>query len=584
MSRSILMIYPEIPITYWSFTHALKYTRAKTSYPPLGLMTIAAMLPGEYSIKLIDMNVQPLLEKDIKDADMIFISAMIVQKESFENVIHRVKKYNKTIVAGGPYPSSACKNLYGVDHIIVNECESTLLKFMKDFEKGCAERVYRSDEYPDITTTPTPRFDLIDHKNYYSMMLQFSRGCPFSCEFCDIIEMFGRKPRTKKPEQFINEMNSLYETGFRGSLFIVDDNFIGNKANCRELLKQIIPWQRDRKFPFSLYTEASMNLADDEELMTFMVDAGFNMVFAGIESPSIESLAEAHKIQNMRTDLSEGVRKMQQKGLEVTGGFIVGFDNDPDDIFDRQFNFIQAAGIPVAMVGLLQAFPGTQLYERLKKEGRLTGETSGNNTHNLDLNFTSRMDEARLREGYKELITQLYNPDNYYIRCKNLIKRLPVNDFRGRSVGLEDIVILLKFVAKNMHSAGGRKHLRFLLWTLLNYRKLFPDAVRLSLMGEHLISITRDLVELEGFRSFLNSNVTMLNEALARPQREREKTIAASLQRKALFVKNEAVKHFKRLNADIKKSAKNYLVEFHVTVDELICNSQLNLKKKTRAY
>jgi radical SAM superfamily enzyme YgiQ (UPF0313 family) len=578
------MIYPEIPITYWSFTHALKYTRAKTSYPPLGLMTIAAMLPSEYAIKLVDMNVQPLSEKDIREADMIFISAMIVQKESFENVIHRVKKYNKTIVAGGPYPSSAYKTLYGVDHIIINECETTLLKFMEDFENGCAEREYRSDEYPDITTTPSPRFDLVDHRNYYSMMLQFSRGCPFSCEFCDIIEMFGRKPRTKTPDQFINEMNSLYETGFRGSLFIVDDNFIGNKANCRELLKQIIPWQRDRKFPFGLFTEASMNLADDDELITLMVDAGFNMVFAGIESPSIESLAEAHKTQNMRTDLSEGVRKMQQKGLEVTGGFIVGFDSDPDDIFERQFNFIQAAGIPVAMVGLLQAFPGTQLYERLKKEGRLTGETNGNNTHDLDLNFTSRMDETRLREGYKELITRLYNTENYYIRCKNLLKRLPVNDFHGRSVGLDDILILWKFTVKNMLSAGGRKHLKFILWTLLNNRKLFPDAVRLSIMGVHLIAITQDLIELEGFRTFLNSNVTMLNDALTRPTREREKTVAASLQRKTMFVKNEAVNRFKRLNANIKKSAKNYLVEFHVTIDELISNSQMNLKKKTGAY
>jgi hypothetical protein len=298
----------------------------------------------------------------------------------------------------------------------------------------------------------------------------------------------------------------------------------------------------------------------------------------------MDSLAEAHKTQNMKNDLASGVRKMQRKGLEVTGGFIVGFDNDHDDIFDRQFNFIQSTGIPVAMVGLLQAFSGTQLYDRLRREGRLLSETNGNNTHNLDLNFIPAMDETTLVEGYKELLMKLYSADNYYIRCKNLLRQLPAADYRGRSVGLDDIVILLKYFSRHILRASGRKHLRFLLWAFLNHGKLFPDAVRLSLMGEHLMNITRDLIELEGFRGYLNSNVTMLNESIQAPATAREISGVVSFQKKALDLKNEAVYRFKRLNSDIRESARKYLMEFHISVDAIISNSQMSFNKKTGTY
>jgi radical SAM superfamily enzyme YgiQ (UPF0313 family) len=368
---NILMVYPTYPDTFWSFKHALKFVSKKASFPPLGLLTIAAILPKDWNKKLIDMNADQLMDNDILWADFVFISAMSVQSKSADQVIERCKKLNTKIVAGGPLFTSSYEYYEDVDHLVLNEAEITLPQFLLDLENGIPKHKYTSDEWADISTTPLPLWDIIPIKNYTSMNLQYSRGCPYDCDFCDITVLYGRMPRTKTKEQVIAELDSLYFTGWRGPVFFVDDNFIGNKRKLKkEILPAIADWMEQRKHPFYLNTEASINLADDEQLMHLMVKAGFEAVFIGIESPNEESLVECNKTQNRNRNLIASIKKIQLAGLEVQGGFIVGFDNDPPSIFEKLSSFIQESGIVTAMVGLLNAPKGTKLEKRLAAEGR----------------------------------------------------------------------------------------------------------------------------------------------------------------------------------------------------------------------
>ena len=358
----ILLVYPQYPDTFWSFKHALKFISKKAAFPPLGLLTVAAMLPKVWEKKLIDMNITNLSGRDIKWADYVFISAMAVQKESVRYVINKCKRFNVKIVAGGPLFTTGYQEFDGVDHFVLNEAEVTLPHFLKDLENQCAKHVYTSDRWPDIRTTPIPRWELADMARYSSLSVQYSRGCPFDCEFCDITVLNGRVPRTKDKDQLLRELDTLYVRGWRSSVFVVDDNFIGNKRKLKEeILPAIIEWMKKKKYPFALFTEASINLSDDEKLMRLMVEANFNAVFVGIETPNEESLAECGKFQNKNRDLVASVRKLQNHGLEVQGGFILGFDSDPHSIFEDQISFIQRSGIVTAMVGLLNAPPGKTL-------------------------------------------------------------------------------------------------------------------------------------------------------------------------------------------------------------------------------
>lgn len=491
MTTKVLMVYPKIPTTYWSFKYALPFIKKKASFPPLGLLTIASMMPKNYDIKLIDMNTTKLREKDILNADIVFISAMIVQKESFEEVVKLCNDLGKPVVAGGPYPTSSYKSITGVDYFVLNEGEITLPQFLSDFEKGQAKPIYFDETKPDITKTPVPRFDLIKTKHYSDMMLQFSRGCPFNCEFCDIIEMFGRIPRTKEPEQFIRELEEVYNTGFRGAIFIVDDNFIGNKANVKKLLPKIEQWQKQNKYPFTFFTEASVNLAQDDELMELMVKAGFDMVFLGIETPVEECLASANKHQNVKVDLLESISKIQSKGLEVTGGFIIGFDSDPHNIFDLMIEFIQKSKIPLAMVGLLTALPNTQLYRRLKAEGRLLKESKGDNTHHIELNFIPKMDINKLTEGYKRVLKEIYKPKKYFQRCWHLLKSLPPHRISYRPITFTEIRALVMSLVRQTFSTYSIHYTKFLLKVLVFRPKHFSEAIRMAIMGQHFFKITR---------------------------------------------------------------------------------------------
>ncbi len=489
----ILLVYPQYPDTFWSFRHALKFVSKKAAFPPLGLLTIAAMLPGEWEKKLVDMNVARLTDEEIKWADYVFISAMAVQRNSVKEVIARCNKLDTKIVAGGPLFTTGHEEFDGVDHFILGEAEVTLHPFLEDLEKGCARSIYASHERPAISQTPVPLWSLIKMNNYSSMNIQYSRGCPFNCEFCDIIILNGHKPRIKDREQMLSEMEALYCQGWRGDVFIVDDNFIGNKKKLKtEILPAIIEWRKGKKYRFVLSTEASINLADDEELMKLMVDAGFGTVFIGIETPNEESLAECAKSQNQNRDLMASVKKIQNYGLEVQGGFIVGFDSDPLSIFKNQISFIQKSGIVTAMVGLLNAPPGTRLYQRLKKEGRLVSTFTGDNT-DCSLNFIPKMRYETLISGYKHILNTIYSPGHYYERVKTFLREYKPHGGMVRSLQFHHIRPFVKSIwFLGIREKGRRYYWKLFLSTLLKQPRQFPLSISLSVYGYHFRKVAEN--------------------------------------------------------------------------------------------
>jgi radical SAM superfamily enzyme YgiQ (UPF0313 family) len=485
-----LFIYPEFPDTYWSFRHALNFEGKRSAFPPLGLLTVSAMLPEEWERRLVDMNVRPLRETDIEWADIVFTSAMIVQKDSLERVVEMCKARGKRVVVGGPYVSTSAEHLPEADHIFVGEAETTLPEFVRDLERGEARRIYQAEERPALTLTPVPHFHLAELRRYSAMSVQYSRGCPFQCEFCDIIEIYGRVPRTKTNEQMLAELDALRGLGWRGLVFIVDDNFIGNKRNVKQLMPDLIDWSERHQRPFSLITEASVNLAEDDSLLEMMRRANFRRVFLGIETPVEESLKEAQKGQNTRRDLLESVRKIQSYGMEVMAGFIVGFDNDPEDIFERQINFIRQSGIPLAMVGLLTALPDTQLWRRLKREGRLLKESSGNNTEGT-LNFIPQMDTARLLEGYLQIVRTIYSPAEYYQRALDCLSRLTEGAEPRRNGIIADAAAFLRVTfTLGVRDRERAQFWRFMKCTLTSHRENFAHAMTLAAMGYHFRKLT----------------------------------------------------------------------------------------------
>src|SRR5258707_8073088 len=417
----VLLVNPQFPDTYWSFQHALPFEGKRCAFPPLGLLTVSALLPKTWEKRLVDLNVRSLKKSDIEWADMVFATAMLVQEDSLRSVVKRCKTAGKRVVIGGPYITTTIQELPEPDHIFLGEAETTLPEFVKDLERGEPKRTYQAAERPPLAVTPIPDFHLADLKRYSAMSVQYSRGCPFNCEFCDIIEIYGRVPRTKSNPQMLAEFDALFALGWRGTVFIVDDNFIGNKKNVRGLLPELADWQKRHDYPFTLLTEASVNLADDEPLLESMRQSGFRRVFLGIETPVEDSLKEAQKSQN-RGNLLDSVKRIQSYGMEVMAGFIVGFDNDPEDIFELQIKFIRKSAIPLAMVGLLNALPDTQLWRRLEREGRLLGEASGNNTVRT-FKFKTVMDPALLIQGYQTIMRTIYSPREYYQRALDSMRR-----------------------------------------------------------------------------------------------------------------------------------------------------------------
>ena len=487
----VLLVYPEFPDTYWSFRHALKFEGKQAAFPPLGLLTVSAMLPFEWERRLVDMNVETLWPDDIEWADMVMVSAMIVQNESLEHVVELCRSMGKKIVVGGPYVSTSSERMPDADHIFIGEAEATLPEFINDLKLGIARRIYKADERPPLTATPVPDFSLIDMRHYSAMNVQYSRGCPFNCEFCDIIEIYGRVPRTKSNAQMLLELDELKATGWRGLVFIVDDNFIGNKKNVRLFMPDLIEWSHANEFPFSFITEASVNLAEDDALLEQMEHAGFRRVFLGIETPVEESLKEAQKGQNTRRDLLESIHKIQSYGMEVMAGFIVGFDNDPEDIFDLQMKFIRESGIPLAMVGLLTALPDTQLWRRLEKEGRLLDVSTGNNT-DCTINFVPKMDTTRLVEGYKRVLRNIYSPHEYYQRALDCLSRFHQNRIEPRQVNVrEDLRAFFNIILTlGVKDSSRREFWNYFYQLLRHHTRDFAHGLTLAAMGYHFRQVT----------------------------------------------------------------------------------------------
>ncbi|MBS3102715.1 B12-binding domain-containing radical SAM protein [Candidatus Woesearchaeota archaeon] len=489
---NILLIYPEYPDTFWSFKHVLRFISKKAAFPPLGLLTLASMLPEDWNKKLIDANTNDLDDKDILWADLVFISGMLVQKASAQDIIRRCKTLGRTVVAGGPLFTTHQEKFEGVDHFVLNEAEITLPLYLEDLKNGIPKPIYTSTERPDVTKTPVPLWNLVDLKNYAAMAVQYSRGCPFNCDFCDIIVMNGRIPRTKKPEQLTNELQSLYDVGWRGSVFIVDDNFIGNKTNVKQMLPYLIKWQKERNYPFKFFTEASTNLADDNELMQMMSLANFHKVFLGIETPNVESLKECGKLQNVKRNITDTVRIIHQNGMQVMGGFIVGFDSDTESIFETQIKFIQEIGVVTAMVGLLNALPQTRLWYRLKAEGRLVSDTSGENTDGT-INFIPKIGKEKLVDGYKKILSTIYSPKQYYKRIEEFVKYYKPT-VRSR-ISAED----LRAFMRSIWIIGILSKSRLLYWklimkTIFTKTKAFPIAVELAIFGIHFDRICSRVV------------------------------------------------------------------------------------------
>jgi len=484
---NILLVYPKYPDSFWSFNYALKFISKKAAVPPLGLITVSAMLPDTWQKKLVDLNISKLVTSDIQWADYIFISAMYIQKESVSKVIAESKKWNKKIVAGGPVFTQEYPNYPDVDHFILNEAEITLPPFLADLDAGQPKRVYSTEEFADLTQTPVPDFHLLSVKDYAFMSIQVTRGCPFACNFCEITALLGRKVRIKNTSQIIKELDVLYHTiKWRGPVSIVDDNFIGNKKEIKyNLLPAMKEWMKVHKYPFTFNIESSINLADDEELMKLLAEIGISSTFIGIETPDEESLTYCNKVQNVNRDLLDSVKKIQHAGLHVSGGFIVGFDSDTPSIFQRQIDFIQKSGIVSAMVGLLNAPKNTKLYQQLKAENRLTEELTGNNTDS-SMNFIPKMNYNDLQQGYKKIIQNIYSVKPYYKRIRRSLmnyNRL----YKGHtkiSFSLFKAFLKSVFIIGFIHK-GRSEYWKLMIWTLFNRPKCMVDAITYAVYGYH---------------------------------------------------------------------------------------------------
>jgi radical SAM superfamily enzyme YgiQ (UPF0313 family) len=488
----ILLVYPQTPDTFWSFKHVLRFISKRAAFPPLGLLTVAAMLPRDWDVRLVDTNVKRLKNKDLLWADYVMISAMIVHRGSVREIVERCRKLSKTIIAGGPLFTTGHASFPHIPHFVLGEAEDIMPRLVEDLKAGTLRRYYQSPARPDITRTPVPRWDLVDLRHYATMAVQFSRGCPFDCEFCDIVVMNGRVPRTKTPAQLVEELETLRRRGWKDMVFIVDDNFIGNKTLTKALLREMIPWRGRVRADMGFLTEASVNLADDTELCELMVQAGFKKVFLGIETPSVESLEECRKLQNRRRDLVATVKILQRFGFEVMGGFIIGFDHDPRDIFKRQFEFIQRTGVVTAMVGLLTALPETRLHQRLKREGRLEGETTGNNTDAV-LNFKPKLNREFLVSGYRNLMKRLYEPRTYYQRIQIFLKDHRPSGPHLRLSWSDCQAFLKSFWLLGIWYRGRVPYWRFFWSTLLRRPRQFRHAIELAIIGHHFRRVANGL-------------------------------------------------------------------------------------------
>ncbi|MDO8517142.1 MAG: B12-binding domain-containing radical SAM protein [Nanoarchaeota archaeon] len=587
MVIKVLPIFPRFPLTFWGFQKSLPYVGKKATMPPTGLATILAMLPKEFEPqRIIDLNVEKLEDKDIKNSDIIFTSSMIIQENSHNEILDRAHFYGKKVVAGGPFPSSYPERNEKADYIVAGEAEITFNAFLEDFLQGKAKRVYTEEgviksgrnsslltknNKPLLETTPIPRWDLLNLNQYNSPAIQYSRGCPYNCEFCDITKLFGREPRTKTPKQMLLELDAVHEQGYTGSIFIVDDNFIGNKKNVRQLLPEIIKWQKEKDYPFSFFTEASMELAWDEnkDILEQMVSAKFNQVFLGIESTDLDALTKINKKQNLKMSQAESIKRIQNAGLEATGGFIIGLDGEKPEVFDQLYNFIQTSGIVVPMSGLLTVLKGTNLYNRLVKEDRMITESTGNNTHNLAFNFKPQLDERFLIEGYKKLLQKLFEPKNYYERCRILQDNIGEINTRNR-MNLEGLTAFAKSLNNHLVSRGGFEYLKYITRTAIKNPRYFPEAITHAIKLEHFREITKETIKSDDYNYKIESlydkfkkkteQISLKYSDDFQKQYEKVSNIAENL-------KKSAEKKYLAIHEDFRGNAKKVLDDFQLRIN-----------------
>ena len=516
---TVLPVYPKFPTTFWSFKHAIEFVGKRAIMPPTGLATVAAMLPQEHFdvLPVMDLNVREFDEDLMAGSDLVMTSTMIIQEKSHNQVIERAHALGKQVVGGGPFPTSYPERTAGRDYAVTGEAEITLLPFVEDFLAGKARRRYEerdiiregrhnadhilSNDKTSIEYTPVPRWDLLDLKRYYMVPVQYSRGCPFRCEFCDITTLYGRLSRTKTAAQFLREFDALLAQGYRGPVFVVDDNFIGNRGKVkRDLLPALIEWQERHDRPFSFNTEASMNLAWDanREILEGMVEAGFHEVFVGIESPDEEVLARMAKDQNVKMHPLDAVKRIQEAGMTVSGGFIIGSDGEKPGVFTQMFDFIQEAGIGVPMPGLLAALKNTDLHRRLAAEGRLREDSQGDNTHHLRFNFEPELEEAFLIDGYVKLLDDLFQPKNYFARCRTL------NGRRGRvkarrTLDVEEIKALAKSIKRQLFARGGLEYAKYLTESLWKRPAHWTEAIADAIMLYHFRTLTDETMKVHAY-------------------------------------------------------------------------------------
>ncbi len=497
-----LLLYPRFPQSFWSYDRVMELAGLKAVIPPLGIITVAALLPQDWEIRFYDRNVSLETEADWEWCDLVILSAMLVQKADFHALIQKAVQLGKKVAVGGPYPTSVPQDALdsGAHYLILDEGEMTIPLFLAAIAQGQTEGIFRSLEKPDVTLSPIPRFDLLQRDAYFMMAIQFSRGCPFSCEFCDIITLYGRKPRTKEPSQTLAELQTLYDLGWRGSVFIVDDNFIGNQRNVKRFLRELIPWMKQRGYPFTFMTEASVNLAEDDELLQLMQEAGFFAVFLGIETPDQDSLQVTHKLQNTRHPLVEACHKINEAGLLIYAGFILGFDGERSGAGDRIQAFVEQTSIPQPMLGILQALPNTALWNRLQQEQRLVegvGVTEVGDQNSL-MNFVPTRPIAEIAKEYAEGFWTMYEPTSYLRRCFQQCFKIGLVQGRKQMMQFPSSKGLRLVAQLIWHQGVKRPEIRAQFWRqlwtiLLRKPQVLNTYLGLCAAGEHFWEY-RDLV------------------------------------------------------------------------------------------
>ena len=502
-----LIIHPKFsPYSFWNFVDVCKIVGAKYQAAPLGLMTVAALLPQEWELKLIDTNVGPLLEEHFEWADLVFTGGMLPQQIGILDIINLSHQKQRPVIVGGPDPTSQ-PNLYrSADYLVLGEGEITIPMLLNDLEKGCKSGEYVSSDFADMTKAVVPRFDLIKFNNYIHLNIQFTRGCPFYCEYCDVIELYGRKPRSKTPEQIIKELQAMYDLNYRGHIDIVDDNFIGNKKNVKTSLRAIKGWTEKNNYPFYFGIETSINLADDDELLQMMKDVDFRMVFIGIESPENDVLEKANKKINMNRSIVEATRKISSYGMVVNGGFIIGFDNETDQTVKKMIECIQESGICVAMFGLMYALPNTQLTKRLKLEGRLFEEFSifTDSKTQIDqassgLNFITVRPRIDILRDFVEVLKYIYEPEHYYERIIRTCKNIKIANKHGHNFvkTLKNLRSFARIVSQvGFNRTTGKLFWKMFFTVLLRNPKAIEWAVSLSAMFIHFYKHSKFIINL----------------------------------------------------------------------------------------